>query len=231
MNWHGKGTGPSSRVTISPLVDIRSRLVDQSNTDLFTVISPTRAYWRLTSLDTFDGSIWKSSGRYTSVDGRLPDPLPSGIADPGLPGEVEQTFRISALSALWLPAAFEPVSVDAPDTSVRYQKDSSTLIVDTNVPTSDGQTYTVRSVLPTFTPDELRAATTVMPDVGGPPGHGAAGNAQRRRPPAGHHHHRGQGHRPTTRPSPCSRSSATPAASCTTRTSPRATATTPSSTS
>ena len=165
LSWHGKGTGPSSRITISPLVDIRSRLVDQSNTDLFTVSSPARAYWRLTSLDTFDGAIWKSSGRYASVDGRLPDPLPSGIADPGLPGEVEQTFRISALSALWLPAAFEPVSIDAPDTSVRFQKDSSTLIVDTNVPTSDGQTYKVRSVLPTFTPDQLRAAATVMPDA------------------------------------------------------------------
>ncbi|HEY5155388.1 MAG TPA: transglutaminaseTgpA domain-containing protein [Acidimicrobiales bacterium] len=164
LNWHGKGAGPSSRITISPLVDIRSRLVDQSNTDLFTVTSPTRAYWRLTSLDTFDGSIWKSSGRYTSVDGRLPDPLPSGIADPGLPGEVEQTFRISALSALWLPAAYEPVSIDAPDTSVRYQRDSATLIVDTNVPTSDGQSYTVRSVLPTFTPDQLRSATTVVPE-------------------------------------------------------------------
>ncbi len=164
LNWHGKGSGPSSRITISPLVDIRSRLVDQSNSELFIVTSSARSYWRLTSLDTFDGAIWKSSGRYTSVDGRLPNPLPAGIADPGLPGEVEQTFRISALSALWLPAAFEPVSIDAPDTSVRYQKDSSTLIVDTNVPTSDGQTYTVRSVLPTFTPDQLRSATTTLPD-------------------------------------------------------------------
>jgi len=82
LSWHGKGAGPSSRITISPLVDIRSRLVDQSNAELFTVTSTGRSYWRLTSLDTFDGSIWKSSGRYTSVDGGLPDPLPSGIADP-----------------------------------------------------------------------------------------------------------------------------------------------------
>ncbi|HEX7444290.1 MAG TPA: DUF3488 and transglutaminase-like domain-containing protein, partial [Acidimicrobiales bacterium] len=165
FSWKGKGGGPSSRVTISPLVDIRSRLIDQSNTELFTVLSAKPAYWRLTSLDTFDGSIWRSSGRYTSVDGRLPDALPSGVDDPGQPGEVEQTYRISALSALWLPAAFEPVSIDAPDTSVRYQKESATLIVDTNVPTSDGQSYTVRSVMPQFTPDDLRAADAVAPEA------------------------------------------------------------------
>lgn len=164
FDWHGKGNGPSSRVTISPLVDIRNRLVDQADTQLFTVVSPQRSYWRLTSLDTFDGTIWKSSGRYTSVDGRLPNSLPSGLTDPGLPGEVQQSFRISSLSALWLPAAFEPVSVDAPDISVRYQKESSTLIVDTNVPTSDGQSYTVNSVIPTFTADELRTAESSLPD-------------------------------------------------------------------
>src|SRR5207244_2782002 len=46
---------PDSRVTISPLVDIRTRLVDQANTIVFTVKSTQRAYWRLTSLEKFNG--------------------------------------------------------------------------------------------------------------------------------------------------------------------------------
>ena len=163
VSWRGNRSGPSSRVTISPLVDIRSRLVDNADTQLFTVVSPRPAYWRLTSLDTFDGQIWKSSGHYASVDGRLPDALPSAVTDPGADGEVEQNFTIAALSALWLPAAAEPVSIDAPTTKVRFQKDTSTLIVDTNLPTSDNQTYTVRSVLPDFTADQLRGADPTIP--------------------------------------------------------------------
>jgi transglutaminase-like putative cysteine protease len=158
FSWRGDRSGPSSRVTISPLVDIRSRLVDNADRRLFTVESSRRAYWRLTALDTFDGQIWKSSGHYASVDGRLP----GSIIDPGSSGAVEQKYTISALSALWLPAASAPVSIDAA-TKVRFQKDTSTLIVDTNLPTSDNQTYTVRSVIPDLTADQLRAADLAIP--------------------------------------------------------------------
>lgn len=162
ISWRGDRSGPSSRVTISPLVDIRSRLIDNGDRQLFTVESAQRAYWRLTALDTFDGQIWKSSGHYASVDGHLPKSLPDGISDPGSSGEVEQKFTISALAALWLPAASQPVSIDAA-TKVRFQKDTSTLIVDTNLPTSDNQTYTVRSVIPDLTADQLRAADRAIP--------------------------------------------------------------------
>src|SRR5690606_40854825 len=55
--------GDDTRVTVSPLVDIRTRLVQQSDVEVFRVRSPEPAYWRLTSLDRFDGRIWRSSGR------------------------------------------------------------------------------------------------------------------------------------------------------------------------
>jgi len=64
--------GGSSRVTISPLVDIRSRLVDQSNVEVFQVRSPQPSYWRLTSLDRFDGRIWSSSGTYDKASATSP---------------------------------------------------------------------------------------------------------------------------------------------------------------
>src|SRR5207248_1093578 len=73
LSWRGGGSGPSARTTVSPLVDIGHRLVDQSNVELFTVRSDQRAYWRPTALDQFDGQIWKSDGSYESVNDRLPN--------------------------------------------------------------------------------------------------------------------------------------------------------------
>ena len=52
IRWRGDdGEGRSTRTTVSPLVNIRTRLVDRANVEVFTVRSPSRAYWRLTSLD------------------------------------------------------------------------------------------------------------------------------------------------------------------------------------
>lgn len=163
ISWRGNREGPSSRVTISPLVNIRSRLIENQDVSLFSVTSAVPAYWRLTALDTFDGQIWKSSGHYSSVSGDLGGSLPEGYDDSNSASIVDQTYRIQALSALWLPAAALPLSIDAPDTKVRYQDETSTLIVDTDVPTSDGQTYTVQSVLPSVTPQMLAEADTAVP--------------------------------------------------------------------
>ena len=67
------GTRGAARVTVSPLVDIRGRLVNPSGAEVFTVGSPAPAYWRLTSLDRFDGTIWSSRGSYQRAKGSLPD--------------------------------------------------------------------------------------------------------------------------------------------------------------
>jgi transglutaminase-like putative cysteine protease len=163
VHWHGNHGGSNARVTISPLVDIQSKLNKQTDTTLFIVNSPRPAYWRLTSLDTFDGTIWKSSGRYDTAGGSLSGTLPKGIPDPGKGAELTQTFSITQLSELWLPAAYVPVHIDAAGFRVRYQGSSSTLIVDTNLPSSDSQSYTVRSVVPAYRPDDLRRASTDIP--------------------------------------------------------------------
>ena len=62
---------PDARVTISPLVDIRSRLVEQADVVVFTVKSTQRTYWRLTSLERFDGRIWSSNRQYRPATGTL----------------------------------------------------------------------------------------------------------------------------------------------------------------
>jgi transglutaminase-like putative cysteine protease len=149
------GGGGGDRVTISPLVDIRSRLVEQSSVEAFRVEAAAPAYWRLTALDDFDGQIWSSSGSYVTVDGRLPqtpDPEPAST-------RITQTFRIGALAAIWLPAAFEPVTVSSPDADVDWDADSSTLVVNDDLETSDGLEYQVLSILPRLIPGDLRAGT------------------------------------------------------------------------
>ena len=152
------GEDPGTRVTVSPLVDIRSRLVQQANVEVFSVRSEVRSYWRLTSLDRFDGSIWSSNGSYGKSSGNLEDGVP--VASDRI--TFDQGFSIAALSQIWLPAAYEPRAVEVEE-AVRYDEVSGTLIVDTDVPTSDGTTYTVRSALPQHQPDALAAASPEIP--------------------------------------------------------------------
>ena len=157
--WRGGGSGPSARTTVSPLVNIEHRLVDQSNQELFTVRSERRSYWRLTALDQFDGQIWKSDGSYESADGRLPRSVDSSAAT----AVFQQTYLITSLDTIWLPAAYVPRSLDKASTDVRFEPDTSTLIVGTNVANSNNASYTVQSALPLYEPQQLEQAPRDVP--------------------------------------------------------------------
>ncbi len=150
--------GPGTRVTVSPLVDIRSRLVDQANVEVFSVRSPVRDYWRLTSLDRFDGRIWSSNGSYGKASGALDQ----GVPVSGERLTFEQSFQISALSQIWLPAAYEPQAIRSP-TPVRYDEVSGTLIVDTGVESADDLNYVVTSALPELDAAQLATASEDIP--------------------------------------------------------------------
>ncbi|HYD10245.1 MAG TPA: DUF3488 domain-containing protein, partial [Acidimicrobiales bacterium] len=140
-----------SRVTISPLVDIRSRIVDQADIEVFRVESDVRSYWRLTALETFDGRIWSSSRRYRRADGTLG----SSVSEDALPTQVtEQSFDIRGLSSIWLPAAFRPIDIEG--TQARYDDESGSLL--TEAETTTGLTYSVLSAVPTLEAAQLAAA-------------------------------------------------------------------------
>jgi transglutaminase-like putative cysteine protease len=149
----------SSRVTISPLVDIQRRLVDQRDLEVFTVRSPEPAYWRLTSLERFDGNIWRSSGSYGKADGDLPEAVPITVESQTF----DQTFSISALATLWLPSAYEPRAIDPGDVGVLYDDDSATLLVDKGTDSSDGMEYTVTSASPRITAADLEGSAGEIP--------------------------------------------------------------------
>ncbi|HEX2698831.1 MAG TPA: transglutaminaseTgpA domain-containing protein [Acidimicrobiales bacterium] len=150
--------GSGRRTTVSPLVDIRGRLLDQSTTEVFSVRSTTRAYWRLTSLDTFDGRIWSSDASYQQIGERVP----AGKDTRSPARTVRQDFTIRALASIWLPAAYRPVRVAGID-DVSYNPDLGSLI--TGQDTTDGFTYHVDSAVPSPTGDELGGAGAPLPDA------------------------------------------------------------------
>ena len=62
--WRDIGNGWAQEddgVTLAPLVSVRAQLVDQSDREVFAVQSAQADYWRLTTLDVFDGIEWSAS--------------------------------------------------------------------------------------------------------------------------------------------------------------------------
>ena len=148
------------RRTLSPLADLRSRLVEQSAVEMFRVESPVRSYWRLTALEDFDGRVWESSGSFGEEDGELPETVPVTVDGE----EFEQSITITNLSAIWLPSAYEPRAIDIDETEVRYDEDSATLIVNNELTSSDGLSYRVTSKSPRIDEDDLTGTPDEIPN-------------------------------------------------------------------
>lgn len=145
----------SSTEIISPLVDIRSRLVNRSNVQVFTVKATTPQYWRLIGLGRFDGTTW------TAPDEDL---LPAaGVLTPSADGvTLPQVITISRLGGTLVPAAFTPAVVQTADVS--WAAESQTLVVSSEPGLLPNDVFNVTSVLVNPSADLLRGAT-----VGGAP--------------------------------------------------------------
>ena len=116
-----------SRVLVSPLVQIRSRLTEFSDRELFTVavLQDERQYWRLTSLDEFDGNGWRARSNYEEAAGPL-----VATGDPAVAGSpVVQAVSLTGLGNSYLPAAYEPRRViDDGGVTLEYEAASGSLI-------------------------------------------------------------------------------------------------------
>ena len=157
-----RDAGDPTRTVISPFVSIEAQLVRQSDTPLFTVAADKPSYWRLAGLDNYEENIWKVAGNFSPEDGELP------LADQlgGTRSQVTQEFTITALSAIWLPAAFAPTQLLDASADVTWNADTSSLTVSNDLNDSDGITYTLVSSVPEFTAEELTGApATVPPDI------------------------------------------------------------------
>ena len=163
----GSVSGP--RVLVSPLVQVRSRLLDLTDVELFAVSVPEeqRQYWRLTSLDEFDGEAWRARSQYEDASGPLAATLdPSAAAGPDL----SQTVMITGLGNSYLPVAYELRRViDDGGVAMEYEALSGSLIK-TRVAALTGPsrfTYAVDSAVPAIgDPDRLRGTGTSLLEEG-----------------------------------------------------------------
>jgi transglutaminase-like putative cysteine protease len=153
--FHTRGRQGGVTEVISPLVDIRSRLVNRTNTLLFRVFSPVESNWRVSALPEFDGRTFRIPERdLEDTSGALG--TPRGDAEP-----FTQQIHIESLGGRLVPAAAEPVRA-SPSASLRFNPDSSTL-VKVGDELGQGEEFTIESVTQPLTPDQLRAAPREAP--------------------------------------------------------------------
>jgi transglutaminase-like putative cysteine protease len=157
------GGKDATRVVQSPFVDIRGRLVNLPEVEAFTVRSERPSYWRLASLDNFDGAIWGTTElSYRSASDGLTDTVPPGTEA----FNVRQRFEIKAMGNFWLPAAPEPVAIPRLGgfDDISYESVSGTLLAVANLASTDNLTYEVVSKLPLYDAGTLAAINTVLPN-------------------------------------------------------------------
>lgn len=143
-------------VSYNPFVGIQQDLVSQTNVPVFVAdvqgdLDPDQVYWRLLTLDTFNGSRWFADdprvGRPEDLNG-FEAPSQQSI---GPTADVVQTVTILALQMDWLPAAYAPVGMEAENRTVdlgyRVKDDDGSLRFDAL--TYRGMTYRVTSQVPT----------------------------------------------------------------------------------
>jgi transglutaminase-like putative cysteine protease len=122
-NRSGRAQGFGNYEGVSPLVDLRARLGERSDIELFRVDSPVALYWRLIALDRFDGETWSLASEAKDAAQVFGNHTPSGT--------VRQQFTISSLADQWMPAAYRPVATTVGN--ARAIPESSTLIAPTAV--------------------------------------------------------------------------------------------------
>lgn len=152
------GRDADSGRIVEPLVDVRGRLGDRSDTVLFRVVSDRPAYWRLTSLAEFDGTTWGiKDEELDGAGGRL-----AIGADPSSSWFVTQTVTIGNLRGNLTPAAHEATELRAASRSLYYALESGTLLVSgTDLATSDS--YTIVSAVADPPPFVLDSASSLAP--------------------------------------------------------------------
>ncbi|NQY57108.1 MAG: transglutaminase domain-containing protein [Ilumatobacteraceae bacterium] len=138
---------------VSPLVDIRSRLTNRQNNEMFLVRTNVQSYWRSSALPEFDGQLWGLPERdLQSTDNDLARGRPGSI-------EMRHQVQISDLGGQLVPAAPDPIEATGPG-DLRWNPDTSTIVTDELV---RGDVFEFVSASPRFDPAVLQTATSVAP--------------------------------------------------------------------
>ncbi len=147
----------AARVTVNPLVSVRPSLRQDPIVDLFRVRAAEPAYWRLTSLDRFNGHTWTATPEQASISlrGEVRRSNPSPVVT-----RLVQRVEIDGLAPPGIPAAFEPVAVGG-IRNVAMRPTSRSLVTGSSF--RNGTTFTVISEVPSPSPADLRADAPANP--------------------------------------------------------------------
>jgi len=138
---------------LSPLVDIRARMSNRGNTELFTVQSSDGPhYWRAIALPLFDGEAWTPAEEALQEVGvrRIPSELLQASR------RSTQIITVRSMRGHLVPAAYRPSQVSPDD--VLWAPDSESLVL----PGADLQrddVIAVASLVAEPTPELLRSTT------------------------------------------------------------------------
>ena len=136
---------------VSPLVDIRSRLVNRGNVELFTVATERPDYLALTALARFDGTRWTPLAEDARVaDGTLGAPTPNAEL-------VLQQITVKKLGGQLAPAQRTASSASWTGRTLLYADEAGALFVDGGL--QPGYQYQVTSAGGQATDTELRGTS------------------------------------------------------------------------
>ncbi|MCP2030542.1 transglutaminase-like putative cysteine protease [Okibacterium sp. HSC-33S16] len=150
---------------VSPLVDLGKDLRRPGGARQFSYTTTTEEslYFRLLTLDRFDGTTWSATRSNDRVLNE-PDLL---VDVPGLSTEIATeptttTVQVGAMVAPWLPVPFPSVRVVG--VSGRWLWDTEGLTLSSRLSSASGQSYIAESVLIKPTREQLIAAPGEYPD-------------------------------------------------------------------
>jgi len=142
-----------NRVHVSPLVEIGAILNQSDPVEVFQVESDKPAYWRMVGLDVLDDNGQWSPASEQGTPVEEGQPLAADLQGT----TITERFTITNdLGYTWLPAAYEPSTLEQADDLVTWFAGSQTMTL--AEPPDQGATYTIQSVYPT--PTALQLATT-----------------------------------------------------------------------
>lgn len=138
---------------LSPLVDIRARMRNRGNSELFTVQSSDGPhYWRAIALPVFDGEAWSPAEESLQEMGVRP--VPSALLQPS--ARSTQVITVKAMTGHLVPAAYRPAQV-SPEEVLFAPASESLVLPDTDLQRDD--VIAVASLIVSPTPDLLRSTS------------------------------------------------------------------------
>ncbi|MGE5460920.1 MAG: DUF3488 and DUF4129 domain-containing transglutaminase family protein [Solirubrobacterales bacterium] len=156
-------SGSDDAVRLDPFVSIHASLNRDHPIDLFRVTTDgPRTYWRVTTLDTFDGSTWSMSDPQLDGAREYTTPASLGAAFPAGSDLIEQHVEVlNDLGDSLIPLAYPAQFLDIPTDRISYDEGAG--VAEAPDPLQEGTTYRVdsRRVLPA--PEQLDAVTFEAP--------------------------------------------------------------------